>query len=123
MLRACSSSCAMDASSGSVGVAKFRKTVPPHLLQVTAFGTAWSKNFSLPQVRHTSVTRPRGPLSFAMAHSRWARERPLQDACGTRRFSELNLVQFIPRARSGVDSPGDSAQGILDAGVLQRREG
>ena len=39
MLRACSSSDAIAASSGSVGVAKDRKTVPPHLSQVVDCGT------------------------------------------------------------------------------------
>ena len=40
ILRACSSSCAIEASSGSVGVAKLRKTVPPHRSHFTASGTA-----------------------------------------------------------------------------------
>ena len=45
MLRVCSSSWAMVASSGTVGVANWRQTVAPHLSQVSALGTCVSKFF------------------------------------------------------------------------------
>src|ERR1043166_8669174 len=54
-LRAWSSSCAMVASSGSVGVAKVRKTVPPHVSHVTEAGSAAWLDFLLLQFRQTCV--------------------------------------------------------------------
>src|SRR5258706_3015577 len=68
MLRACASSASIAASSGSVGVANVRNTVPAHWSQDSVAGTSCVKNRSLPQVRHTSVTTPFGPFRL-MAHS------------------------------------------------------
>src|SRR5687768_4855267 len=58
MLRACSSRFDSVASSGSVGVSNRRNTVLPHLSHVNDDGTAVSKDFSLPQVKHTSDVTP-----------------------------------------------------------------
>ena len=62
MLLDCASSASIAASSGSVGVAKVRNTVPAHCSQVTAAGTSWLKNFSFPQVRQIKVTIPFVPF-------------------------------------------------------------
>src|SRR5215203_1395710 len=75
MLRACASSASIAASSGSVGVANVRKTVLPHCSQLTAAGTSRVKNFSLPQVRQTSVTMPRGPSVAIASSCGWYEER------------------------------------------------
>ena len=55
------------ASSGSVGVAKLRNTVPPHFSHVTAFGTALIVEFFVAagQAHQRHAVRA-GRLSFAM---------------------------------------------------------